>query len=177
MAAHIDQQTGIFRADRPQRPMHTLPRRHDTVGDVDTSARRRSALTLRRRIARPVRGHARRHLRAPQVGPQPLAGLELSGRDQRTAVLVLAPAQPDWRALCIIEYGDAAGVAECGWLLRFTERMGGCQFVLLCSGCSSVQAHRRWQRHVRQAADDGLQQVDRTMTRASSRRSSIRPQA
>ena len=95
-AAHVEQKPGEFRADLVKRLAHLLARRDRGFGECRGAG---AAMAILRHRGGPVGGDARHHLRAGEISAQPLAGLQLCGFDQRTAIAPFAPREPGQRTL------------------------------------------------------------------------------
>ena len=88
MAADIDEDAGQLRTYGPQGASHPLLSGNHAVQHLDAGARR-SAPPPRAGCGRvPTRGGPGCHLRKSEIGPEPLACVELRIRDQSFAVLV-----------------------------------------------------------------------------------------
>jgi hypothetical protein len=96
VAAHVNQHARKLRPECCQRTAHSLARSGNILLQVAVGGERHAgaAAPLRGCHRRPAHGDARRHLRKPEIRPQPLARIELRLRNQRLAVVVLVPAQP-----------------------------------------------------------------------------------
>ena len=167
--------------------MHALARGDHRLGE-GRGALAAGAAAAGRYRARPVRGHARHHVSAGEIGAQPLAGLKLMRLDQGAAVAPTPARQPGERTFGFID-GDA-GAAEFGRDLPFRQvemlaaKAIDCRrrkFARAACGFSRVAAHGRTcgrERMPRARSPHRSSSVTSTRSIAgSSRRSSTNAQA